>query len=400
MSTTSTADLESFRQRIRTFVVEQVPEALKIKARDGRLALGADDQRQFTRLLYEQGGWSCPSWPQEYGGPDWSYEQQYVFERELALGGAPRLNLFGPPMVGPALMEYGTEDQKRQHLPAILKGEALWCQGYSEPNSGSDLASLKSQARRVGDEYIVNGAKIWNSDAHFSDWSFGLFRTDSSGKKQHGITVLMVDLRSPGIEVRPIIKFDGLHELNMTVYNNVRVPVENRIGEEHQGWTVAKFILGHERFGTAEISRTRSMLNRLKEIAARQHDNDLPLIESPEFAGAIACAQIELEALDVTEQRYLFGPDGPDALGAEASLLKIRGTEIQQVVTELTMTVLAYYAQPRVPEQLEVGYNEALVGPWETGYAARTYFAYRAASIYSGTNEIQKNIIAKAVLGL
>lgn len=400
MTTILNGSLERFREEVRQFVVEKVPASLKRKARTEQFSLDAEEQKLFGRLLYEQGGWSCPSWPREWGGPGWSYQKQYLFERELALGYAPRLSQFGPLMLGPALIEYGTEDQKRQHLPGILKSEILWCQGYSEPNSGSDLASLRCHAEREGDEYIINGTKIWTSDAHFSDWLFGLFRTDSSGKKQYGITVLLLNLKTPGIEVQPIIKFNGVHDLNQTVFTNVRVPIENRLGEENQGWSVAKFILGNERFGTADVSRTRAMLGRLKEVAATQLDSGVALLENSGFAEAIAQVEIELEALDSTEQRYLFGPDGPDALGAEASMLKIRGTEIQQQVTELTMSALGYYAQPDVPEQLDDGFNEKMVGPWETGYAARSYFGYRAASIYSGTNEIQRNIIAKAVLGL
>jgi len=400
MNETISPELEAFRDEVRQFVREQLPEHLRTKSRTERFSLGADDQKLFLRMLYEQGGWSCPGWPREWGGPGWSYPRQYVFERELSLGYAPRINQFGSCMLAPALMKFGTDAQKQHHLPQILKGETLWCQGYSEPNAGSDLASLKCRAERVGDEYIINGTKLWTSDAHFSDWLFGLFRTDSSGKKQFGITVLLVDLKTPGVEVQPIIKFDGQHELNQTFFSDVRVPVENCVGEENDGWTIAKHILGNERFGTAEVSRSTAMLGRLKEIAAREVANGAPLGENGDFADDVAHAGLELQALEYTEQRYLFGPGGPDAMGPEASLLKVRGTEIQQRIAELTMHALAYYAQPSVPEQLEHGFNDELIGSWETGYSARSYFALRAASIYSGSNEIQKNIIAKAVLGL
>lgn len=262
------------------------------------------------------------------------------------------------------------------------------------------LSVTKVSGERVGDEYIINGTKIWSSDAHFADWMFGLFRTDSTGKKQHGITVLMVDLDTPGIEVHPTIKFDGLHELNQTTFTDVRVPVANRIGEEDQGWTVAKFILGHERLGTAGVSRSAAMVKRLKAIAANQPQDGASLRANNDFAEVLAQTEVELTALDYTDQRYLFGPGAPDAMGAEAAMLKIRGSELQQRVLELTMIALGYYALPHVPEQLEIGFNETPVGPWEAGHAARAYFAFRAASIYSGSNEIQKNIIAKAVLGL
>ena len=400
MNAIDSPELERFRAEVRHFVREELPEHLRTKSRTERFSLGSEDQKLFLRMLYDKGGWSCPGWPREWGGPGWSYPQQYVFERELSLSYAPRINQFGSCMLAPALMEFGTEQQKNRYLPQILKGETLWCQGYSEPSAGSDLASLKCRAERIGDEYVINGTKIWTSDAHFSDCLFGLFRTDSSGKKQFGITVLLLDLNTPGVEVHPIIKFDGQHELNQTFFTDVRVPIENRVGEENDGWTIAKHILGNERFGTAEVSRSTAMLERLKEIAARELTNGGPLIDNDDFAEVVAHAELELQALEFTEQRYLFGPGGPDAMGPEASLLKVRGTEIQQRISELTMHALAYYAQPSVPEQLEHGFNDDFVGSWETGYAARSYFALRAASIYSGTNEIQKNIIAKTVLGL
>ena len=253
---------------------------------------------------------------------------------------------------------------------------------------------------RDGDEYLINGTKIWTSDGHFADWMFGLFRTDASGKKQHGITVLILPMASPGIELRPLITFDGTHEINQTFFTDVRVPVRDRLGEENDGWTVAKYILGFERFGTAEVSRSAASLARLKRLAAATAHNGGTLSEEPSFAADIAASEMQLRALELTEQRFLFGPGGPDAMGPEASMLKVRGTETQQRISELTAQSLAYYAQPSVPEQLEEGYNEPPVGPLETGYAARSYFNLRKTSIYSGSNEIQKNIIAKAVLGL
>ena len=393
-------ELAAFRDEVRRFVEDEVPEPLRVRTRAEHFSLGREDQRRFHRALYERGGWSCPNWPREWGGPGWSYPQQYVFERELALAGAPRINQYGSMMIGPAIMAFGTREQQERFLPGILRADVLWCQGFSEPNAGSDLASLRCRAVREGDDYLINGAKVWTSDAHFSDWIFGLFRTDSSGKRQHGITLLLVDLSSPGIEIRPIVKFEGVHEVNQVTFDDVRVPVSQRIGEEHQGWTAAKYILGNERFGTAEISRTWASLNRLKALAARVPEGGRRLDTERDFAARVAEAEVALRALELTETRFLFGPGGPDAMGAEASMLKIRGTEIQQRVSELTVEALDHYAHPQVPEQAEPGYNGALVGPWESGYASRSYFSLRAASIYSGSNEIQRNIIAKAVLGL
>ena len=393
-------DLQAFREEVRRFCREVIPEDIKSKVRTERFSLGAEDQKLFARLLYEQGGWSCPGWPKEWEGPGWSYPQQYIFERELSLGDVPRINQFGASMLGPALMEFGTSEQKKRFLPPIVRGEVLWCQGYSEPGAGSDLASLECKAVREGDEYVINGSKIWTSDAHLSDWLFGLFRTDSSGKKQQGITVLLMDVNTPGIEVHPIIKFDGLHEVNQTFFTDVRVPVDQRVGEENDGWTVAKHILGNERFGTAEVSRTTVSVKRLKQIASTQMNDGLSLMDDESFATRLAQTEVALTVLENTETRFLFGEGGPDAMGFEASMLKIKGTEVQQMISELTVEALAYYGHPSVPEQLEYGYNDEMVGGWETGYAARSYFALRAASIYSGSNEIQRNILTKMVLGL
>ena len=392
-------ETEAFREQVRAFCRDKVPDEFKRKVRNEGEICGADAKR-WIRILYEQGGWSCPSWSEELGGPGWTYEQQYILDRELAEHGAPRVPLFGAAMLGPAIIEFGSDHLKRKFLPAILKGELLWCQGYSEPNSGSDLASLQTRAVRDGEEYVINGTKMWTSEGHFADWMFGLFRTDSSGVKQSGITVLLLDMRSPGLELRPILTFDGDHETNQTFFTDVRVPVGHRLGEEHEGWNVAKYILGMERFGTAEVSRSSASLGRLRRIAATEACNAGRLSEDPGFADQITQVEMDLRALELTEQRFLFGPGGPDAMGAEASMLKIKGTEVQQRITELTMEALGHYAHAFVPEQLEDGYNEEPVGPVATGYASRSYFNMRKTSIYSGSNEIQKNIIAKAVLGL
>jgi hypothetical protein len=400
MDTQFGPETENIRRQVREFLAEKLPDDLRRMARHEEMVLSSEQQKRWVRLLNDHGGWSCPGWPKENGGPGWSFEQQYLFERELALGDAPRLPGFGPLMIGPAIIEYGTDEQKAKFLPAILTGDILFCQGFSEPNAGSDLAALGCLAAREGDEYVINGSKIWTSDGHFADWMFGLFRTDSAGRKQHGITVLLLPMDSPGIDVRPLITFEGTHEVNQTFFTDVRVPAAYRIGEEHKGWTVAKYILGFERFGTAEVSRSAVSLERLKRIARESGRGVTPLIEDAAFAARIAEVEIELRALEFVEQRFLFGPGGPDAMGPEASMLKVRGTEVQQKISELTMEALGSYALPLVSEQLEEGYNEEQVGPMETVYAARSYFNLRKTAIYSGSNEIQKNIMSKAVLGL
>ena len=393
-------ELESFREEVRQFVEKKIPTELKQRTRHEEFELTNEEQKAYVRLLNEQGGWSCPPWPEEHGGPGWSHEQQYVFERELALRDAPRVPLFGSNMLGAAVLEFGSTEQKSYFLPKIVAGEMIWCQGYSEPGAGSDLASLQCRAVREGDEYIINGSKLWTSDGHNADWMFGLFRTDNSGKKQFGITVLLLPMNLPGLELKSIGTFDGGAETNATFFDNVRVPVTNRLGEENQGWTVAKHILGNERFGTAEVSRSAASLARLKTLARSQTNGQVALINDDTFSQSIGEVEVALPALEATEAGFLFGPGGPDAMGPEASMLKIQGTIVQQRILELNMEAIGYYGLPDVPEQLEIGYNQEQVGPEATGYASRTYFNMRKTSIYSGSNEIQKNIIAKAVLGL
>lgn len=399
MDMTISKELQAFREEVRRFIGEHLPADIRREVQQEKMDLPREYEARWHRILYER-GWSCPSWPKEYGGTGWSYEQQYIFERELALNDAPRPLHFGTTMLGPAIIEFGTEEQKQRFLPGILSGDEFWCQGYSEPNAGSDLASLQCRAERDGAEYVINGTKIWTTDGHKADFMFGLFRTDSSGKKQHGITFLLLDLGSTGISMTPIVTFDGGREINQVFFDDVRVPVANRLGEEHCGWTIAKYVLGLERFGTAEVSRSMASLARLKAIAAMSPCEGSSLMENRAFADRLAELEIDLQALEVTEQRFLFGTAGPDAMGPEASMLKVRGTEVQQKITELTVEALGYYAHAHVPEQLQDGYNAEHVGLRETGYAAAHYFNMRKISIYSGSNEIQKNIIAKAVLGL
>ncbi len=388
-------EVETFRGEVRTFVSESLPEGIRRKVAAERMDLPRDDQQCWHKILYDK-GWACPAWPKEYGGTGWSDEKSYVFEREIALCDAPRPLTFGVGMLAPTIMEFGTDEQKRRFLPPIAKADILWCQGFSEPNAGSDLASLQCKAARDGDEYVINGTKTWTTDGHICDWMFGLFRTDSSGKKQQGISVLLIDLGSPGITMTPILTYDGTYEINQVFFDGVRVPVVNRLGEEHQGWGIGKYMLGLERFGTAEVSRSLASLGRLKRLAASTIRNGASLMETPAFAGKIGRVEIELRALEVTEQRFLFRPGGADAMGAEACMLKIRGTELQQRIYELTVEALGYDAHFALQEE-----SIAPIGaPGDAGHATRAYFNFRKTSIYSGSNEIQKNIIAKAVLGL
>ncbi len=384
-------DIEAFRREVRGFIRTHLPDEIRCQVAEEQMDLSREDLIRWHKILNEQGGWGCPNWPVEHGGPGWNFEQQYVFERELALNDAPRLMIYGVGMLGPTLMEFGSDEQKRLFLPPILRGDVYWCQGFSEPNAGSDLAALKCRADRDGDDYVVNGSKIWTSDAHHADWIFGLYRTASDGKKQHGITFLLIDLDSPGITLRPLLTFEGTHEVNQVFFDDVRVPARQRLGEEHRGWTYAKYLLGLERFGTAEISRSMASLGRLKSLVA-----DIAADEGGTYyRDAADNVEIELRALELTEQRLLFGPGGPDAMGPEASMLKVRGTELQQRILELSMEALGPVGQIDRPRDAQLGSNRA-----SFEQAGRNYFNYRKTSIYAGSNEIQKNIIAKAVLGL
>lgn len=392
-----TPELVAFRDEVRAFIRANLPDGIRAKIADDRMDIPKEDQCRWHKILSEK-GWSVPNWPVAHGGCGWSDEQFYIFEREIALADAPRPMIYGVGMLAPCILEFGTEAQKERFLPGIASGDVAWCQGFSEPNSGSDLASLQTRAERDGDDYVVNGSKIWTSEGHLADWIFGLFRTDSSGKKQYGISFLMFDMTSPGIEVKPIITYDGGHEVNQVFFDNVRVPVGQRLGEEHQGWGIAKHLLGLERFGTAEVSRSMAAMARLKVLARTVEAEGRPLIDHLDFAERLVDVEIELKALELTEMRFLFGPGGADALGAEASMLKVRGTEVQQSILELIMETLGPYAH------VDAGDPETLVavpaGPDHVRHAARAYFNYRKTAIYSGSNEIQKNIIAKIVQGL
>jgi alkylation response protein AidB-like acyl-CoA dehydrogenase len=384
-----------FRKAVRAFLQAQLPADIRDKLLGGRIA-DADDIRRWQRILHAQ-GWGGSSWPAQFGGPGWNLVQQYLFEQECALAGAPAQLSFGVKMLGPVLMRFGSSTQQQYFLPRILSGEHWWCQGYSEPGAGSDLASLKTQAVRAGDDYVVNGQKAWNTLGQHADWMFCLVRTDPSAKPQRGISFLLIDMKTPGITVRPTSLLDGTQEVNEIWLENVRVPVANRVGEENQGWTYAKFLLGHERTNIAGVGLSRRELARLKSITTEQTLDGRPLIEDRRFRARIAQLEIELTALEITNLRVITDQRGKQAPGPEASILKIRGTEIMQAITELMIEAVGPYALPfsAIP-----GAEAQLPGP---EYAARLTAAYlnrRKLSIFGGSNEIQKNIISQMILGL
>ncbi len=387
----------AFRDEVRAFVAAELPPEIRRKVELGQ-RLGKQDYLRWQKILYEK-GWIAPAWPREHGGTGWTPLQRFIFEEELALAAAPRIIPFGLHMVGPVLIAFGSEAQKARYLPRILASDDWWCQGYSEPNAGSDLASLKTRAVADGEDYIVDGAKTWTTYAQHADMMFCLVRTAETGKKQEGISFLLIDMKSPGITLRPITTIDGGQEINEVFFDAVRVPRENLVGEEGKGWSIAKFLLGHERAGIADVGRSKKQLVRLKEIAAQERSGGGALIEDGRFAEKVAALEVELLALEAVVLKVLTDETAGRSPGPEASLLKIKGTEVQQAITELLFEALGNYVHPYVPEALEAGWNEAPVGPDYAATIAPHYFNWRKASIYGGSNEIQKNIIAKMVLG-
>ena len=394
----STSELELFRQEIREFLDKNLTDDLQ-KASGLGFGISRELGTQWHKALFEQ-GWIAPNWPVAQGGTGWSSMQQHIFSEECALAGTPMVMPFGIDMVGPVIYTFGTEAQQAQHLPGILNGDVWWCQGYSEPGSGSDLASLKTRAVRDGDEYLVNGQKIWTTNAHKADWIFALVRTDADCKPQQGISFLLIDMNSPGIEVKPIVSIDGLHHLNEVYFTDVRVPLENRVGEENHGWTYAKFLLGNERTGIAGVSRSRRSIASLRDIAQQESDGGAPLAENSEFSRSLNNTEIKLDGLAQTEARILAALEGGKAVGAEASMLKILGSEIQQALEKLRVEAVAYYALPFDVDQIQGTSSEPSIGPDYATTAVSDHNFGRASTIYGGSNEIQRNVIAKAVLNL
>ena len=387
---------QAFRHEVRSWLAEHLPADIRDKVTGYRGLSKADFQRWHGILAAK--GWSVPHWPVEWGGTGWDITRRYIFQEEFGLAGAPALPAFGPNMCASVLLRFGTDAQKQRFLPRIRSGEDFWVQGYSEPGSGSDLASLKTRADRSeggqGDHYVVNGQKIWTTLGHYGDWIFCLVRTDPQAKKQEGISFLLIDMKTPGITVRPLILMDGGHEVNEVFFDEVKVPVENLVFEENKGWTVAKYLLGHERMGSGNVGGSKRELAALKALAARELKNGRPLLEDPRFRDRLSRVEIELEALELTSMRFLdrMRRSGQPP-GADVSMLKIRGSELQQAITELMMQAVGPQAQP------VVAVDGGTVDPLASRLAPR-YANYRKTSIYAGSNEIQRNIIAKSTLGL
>jgi alkylation response protein AidB-like acyl-CoA dehydrogenase len=377
-----TPEEESFRAEVRAFLAQELPQEMRDRVRSGR-RLDKEDILRWQNILYRR-GWGAGMWPKRFGGADWTVFQQYIFDEECAVAGTPMQLPFSIKMVAPVLMTFGNAAQQEYFLPRILSGEDWWCQGYSEPGSGSDLASLRTAAVRDGDDYVVNGQKTWNTYGQYADWIFCLVRTQSAGRPQEGISFLLVDMKSPGVSVRPIITLDGEHEINDVFFDNVRVPVQNRVGEENRGWTYAKFLLGHERTNTAGIGNCKRALARLKQMAATSSVGGRPTWADTRFRDRLARVELELTALEITNLRVLSAMSRGGAPGPEVSALKIKGSEIIQELVELQMHVLGPAAIASLPEVPTTG----------------QYFNLRKTTIYAGSTEIQKNIIAKLVLGL
>ena len=387
----------AFQREVRAFIAENYPASLRGKQDEGD-ELTKEDFLSWHRVLARK-GWVAPAWPVEYGGTGWTATQKYIWSEETASADCIRLMPFGLSMVGPVIYTFGTPEQKARFLPGILSGDDWWCQGYSEPGSGSDLASLRTKAVLEGDEYVVNGQKTWTTMAQHADWGFFLVRTNPDAKQQEGISFLLIDMKSPGITVRPIITLGGEHEVNEVWLEDVRVPVDQRVFEENKGWTCAKFLLAHERTGIAGVAASKRGIEKVKTIARSEMDGDKPLIANPFFRRKIAELEMDLTALEYTELRSLAGESAGKGPGPESSLLKIKGSEIQQRLTELSLEAVGHYGAPYFRGFGE-GDNEHPIGPDYAHRAAPTYFNVRKTTIYGGSNEIQRNIIAKMVLGL
>jgi alkylation response protein AidB-like acyl-CoA dehydrogenase len=394
MDTSFAAEDLAFRDEVRAFFARAYDQELQDRLGSGDPAIFKPAVIEWQKRLQAQ-GWIAPGWPAEYGGTGWDDTKSFIYESERAAAGVRDVIPFGLKMVGPVIYTFGTDEQKERFLPAILGSDEWWCQGYSEPGAGSDLASLKTRADVDGDDYIINGAKIWTSYAQYADWIFCLVRTNSDGKKQQGITFLLIDMTTPGIKINPIFSIDGHHSLNEVEFNNVRVPMANRIGEQDKGWTYAKALLAHERTAIAGVADSKRTLEQIREYAAREINGGKSLLSDALFQKRLSDIDIDLMALEFTELRVLASVASGGAPGAESSMLKIKGTEMQQAVQELLMEVAAYY-QGLLPGDL----NAEQVGHEFGSQARQSYMYGRAATVYGGSNEVQKNIIAKAVLGL
>ena len=384
---------QAFRHDVRSWVHTHLPTDISHKVHNA-LRLSRDDHQRWAKILGAK-GWLGFGWPKEFGGPGWTATQKHLFEEECALAGAPRVIPFGPVMVAPVIMAFGNAEQQQRFLPGIASGDVWWSQGYSEPGSGSDLASLKCKAERVGDHFVVNGQKTWTTLGQYGEWIFCLVRTSSDGKPQTGISFLLIDMKSPGVSVRPIKLLDGEAEVNEVWFDNVEVPANNLIGEENKGWTYAKYLLGHERTNIADVNRAKRELERLKKIAKAEG-----VWEDPRFKDEIAKLEVDVVALEMMVLRVLsLEKTGKNTLDI-AGLLKIKGSEIQQRYSELMMLAAGPYALPLIDEAMEAGWQGDFPGQ-TVGNAplAGTYFNMRKTTIYGGSNEVQRNIVAQVVLG-
>ena len=397
-----TPEEEAFRTEVQGFLRDKLPKQLADSVKNGQ-RLSKTDQQEWHDILNER-GWLANHWPEQYGGPGWTTVQKFIFDTESAIAGGPRIVPFGVNMLGPVLIKYASEAQKQYWLPRILSGADWWCQGYSEPGAGSDLASVKTTAVRgtdaEGDHYIVNGQKTWTTQGQHANMIFCLVRTNREAKAQAGISFLLVDMDTPGVEVRPIRTLDGDSEVNEVFFTDVRVPAENLVGEENKGWTYAKFLLTYERTGIAGVGMSVAALEKLKLVASKVQRNGRPLDQDPAFAARMARVEIDLENMKTTNLRVIAAVAGGGAPGAESSMLKIRGTEIRQEILSLTRRAMGPYALPFIEEAQYQSYADVPVGPAEAATAAANYFNYRKLSIFGGSNEIQKNIISKMILGL
>ena len=386
----------AFREEVREFLRDELPTDLSDAVREGR-SIGKEGHERWHSILNAR-GWLAPNWPRAYGGCAWNAVERHIFEEECCRAHAPRIVPFGLTMLGPVLQKFGSDAQRDYFLPRILSGEHWWCQGYSEPGAGSDLASLRTRAVRDGDHYVVNGQKTWTTLGQYANWIFCLVRTDPDAKQQEGISFLLIDMDTPGIEVRPIILLDGTHEVNEVWFTDVRVPVENLVGEENQGWTYAKYLLTHERTNIAGVGFSQAGLDAVKRLARQQMHRGRPLAENPHFAARLAQVEIDLMAMATTNLRIISAAAAGQAPGVESSMLKVKGTEIRQEINDLARRAAGAYAMPFASEALE-GDNSNLVQPEGTAAVSAQYFNNRKLSIFGGSNEIQKNIIAKVKLG-
>jgi len=396
-----TPEEKAFRMEVRNFIRDNLPKATRERMRLGYTATKPQIV-EWLKILNARGGWSVPGWPKEWGGPGWTTVQKMIFTEEVYMGPAPEPLSFNSTMIGPVLMQFGTDKQKKHYLPRAANMDDWWCQGFSEPGAGSDLASLKTAAKRDGDFYVVNGQKIWTSTAHNADMCFCLVRTNpNAAKRQEGISFLLIDMKTPGIEVRPIITMDGSHHVNEVFFTDVRVPVENLVHVENKGWDVAKFLLSNERNGIARLGRSMERLDRAIELARDVRSGGKPLIQDQAFRERVAKLQVELKALEITQLRVVDrvnkASDGKPDPGS--SVLKIKGSEIYQEATEMAKDVAGPLAMAIWAKDLDTMSNEPEMTPEWAAPLAPTYLMSRAASIYGGSNEIQKNILSKRVMG-